>query len=204
MTKDVSAFDSSDTTTSDRPTATFDIAGRTYEMRCPKMRVWMAVMERQEDYESGQVLKPHVQDIYLRLATDPSVEERDKLLAQLGTVQSVFSQAPTVLQLASFFLDFLASCMVDPKDAQALAEAYNSNDGAVDIPHLRLALDDMDSKFADWLDEQADLVGVRRPELPERPEPARNRADRRAGTRTTTKPAAGRKPTRAAKRVPAA
>lgn len=167
-------------------------------MRCPKLRVWMAVIERQEDYDAGQALKPHVQEMYLKLAQQPSDEERDKLIDQYKTIQPVFAQAPTVLQLAAFLLDFLASCMVDPQQGQVLSEAYNTNDGAVDIPHLRRALDDMDENFADWLDEQADFVGVRRPELPERPEPVANRTEKRAAAR---RPAAAKK-TSSARRTP--
>lgn len=183
MTKSVSAFDSAAVTVPDRPTATLTIADREYEVRCPKLRVWMSVIERQEDYEAGTALKPHVQELYLKLAQHPSDEERDKLIDQYRTLQPVYSAAPTVLQLATYLLDFLCSCMIDRADAQTLSEAYNTDDGDVDIPHLRRALDEMDSAFADWLDAQADFVGVQRPELPE---PVPNRAAKRAAGRTST------------------
>jgi hypothetical protein len=195
VTKDVSVFDSAAVTVPDRPTATFTIGGREYKMRCPKLRVWMAVIERQEDYDAGQALKPHIQELYTQLAKRPIGEERDKLIEQYKTIQPVYSQAPTALQLATFLLDFLANCMIEADDRQALSEAYHTDDGPVDIPDLRRALDEMDEVFADWLDAQSDFVGVQRPELPERPEPVANRADRRASGRTSAakKPAGSKR-----------
>ena len=201
MTSDVSSFASGDVSVSKRPSASFPIGDAEYELRCPKLRVWMAVIERQEDYEAGQSLKPHVQELVRRLSdTDArDDEERTRLLEQYKTVQPVFAQAPTALQLADYLLDFLASCATSPDQRQRMFEQYHSNEGSIDIPHLRTAVNAMDTAFTAWLDEQADIVGVRRPELPE-PQPVNRAARRNAGAN----PSAGKKPARVGKPVRAA
>lgn len=186
--KDVTTFDSAAVPVPERPVGLVDIAGRQFEMRCPKLRVWMAMIERQEDYDAGQALKPHIQEIYRKLAQSPGDEERNKLIEQYSVIQPTFSQAPTALQLADLLLDFLCSCMVNRSEADVLRQSYSSDDGGCDIPHLRLALDEMDEVFSSWLDDQADLVGVKRPEPVERPEPI-NRAARRQNSRTRKTPA---------------
>lgn len=170
-------YDSAAVTVPERPVGTVVVAGTPYEMRCPKLRVWIAIIERQEDYDAGQALKPHILEIYRKLAQSPGQEERDKLIEQYAILQPTYTQAPTALQLAELLLDFLCSCMVDRSAADALRLSYNSDDGC-DIPHLRLALDDMDEVFSQWLDDQSDFVGVNRPEPPAKPEPAARTARR--------------------------
>lgn len=190
--KDATRFDSAAVTVTERPVGVVNIAGRDYEVRCPKLRVWIAMIERQEDYDAGQALKPHIQEIYRKLAQGPGDEERNKLIEQYAVIQPTYSQAPTALQLADLLLDFLCSCMTDRASADALRQSYASDEGGCDIPHLRLAIDDMDEVFAGWLDDQSDLVGVNRPEPPERPQPANREARRqtaraqKAATKTTT------------------
>lgn len=189
-TEAATTFDSAAVTVPDRPTGTITIAGRDYSMRCPKLRVWMAIIERQEDYEAAQAIKPHIQTIYRKLSSNVAEEERNKLIEQYGVLQPTFSQAPTALQLAELLLEFMCSCMIERTDAEDLRAAYISDDGPCDIPHLRMALDDMDETFSSWLDDQADFVGVQRPELPERPEPANREQRRGAAKKNGTKRAA--------------
>lgn len=195
-TKDLTTFDSAAVPVPDRPVGIVSIAGTDYELRCPKLRVWMAIIERQEDYDSGQALKPHIHEIYRKLAQSPGDEERNKLIEQYGVLQPTFAQAPTALQLADMLLDFLCSCMTDRAKSDHLRRAYVSDDGPCDIPHLRMALDEMDEIFSKWLDEQADTVGVIRPELPERPQPV-NREARRQTARSTKKTSSRRSTTAA-------
>lgn len=179
---DATTFDSTAVTVAERPVGVVNIAGTDYEMRCPKLRVWIAMIERQEDYDGGQALKPHIQEIYRKLNQSPGEEERNKLIEQYSIIQPTFSRAPTALQLADLLLDFLCACMVNKTGAETLRQSYNNDDGGCDIPHLRLALDDMDNVFSQWLDDQSNLVGVTRPEPVERPQPA-NREERRAAAR---------------------
>jgi hypothetical protein len=195
-TNDVTTFESADVAVAERPTVTLTIAGAEYEVQCPKLRVWMGVIDRQEDYNAGQAFKPHIQELYQKLAGEVSDEERVTLLDQFRTMQPVFAQAPTMLQLSASLLEFLCSCMVSTVDADRLRAGYLNDNGPVDIPHLRRALDEMDSAFEDWLEAQAEFVGVKKPELPPRPEPA-NRADRRAQSRRSP---SGKQPVKVAKR----
>lgn len=181
---DATTFDSASVTVPDRPVGIVTIAGKDYQLRCPKLRVWMAMIERQEDYEAGQALKPHIQEIYRKLNQSPGEDERVKLIEQYSVLQPSFARSPTALQLAELLLDFLCSCMLDKSDADTLRKSYNSEDGGCDIPHLRVALDDMDDVFSAWLDDQSNLVGVNRPELVERPQPV-NREERRKAARKT-------------------
>lgn len=177
----------------ERPIGVVSIAGRDYQMRCPKLRVWMAMIERMEDYESAQSVKPHIQEIYRKLTQSPSDEERNKLIEQYSVLQPAYSQAPTALRLADMMLDFLCNCMIERPEADKLRRSYSDDDGGCDIPHLRLALDEMDEIFTTWLDEQSDVVGVKRPEPAERPEPAsrttrpRPTAAKKAAGKSTTK-----------------
>lgn len=205
--KDATTFDSGSVAVTERPVGVVTIAGRDYEVRCPKLRVWISMIERQEDYEAAQALKPHIQEIYRKLAASPGEEERNKLIEQYAVIQPTYSQAPTALQLADQLLDFLCSCMTDRSGADALRQSYTSDEGRCDIPHLRLALDDMDVVFSAWLDDQSDFVGVKRPEPPERPQPA-NREQRRQAARTqktTAKPSARTTSAKStARRTPAA
>lgn len=183
--KDVTTYDSADVTVPDRPVGPVNIAGMDFEMRCPKLRVWMAIIERQEDYDAAQALKPHILDFYRKLAQDPSDEERTKLIEQYSVLHPTYSQAPTALQLADLLLEFLCSCMTNREDAEKLRRAYTDDDGPCDIPHLRIALDDMDEIFSAWLDDQADTVGVKRPAL-EKPEPANRQARRETARQKKT------------------
>jgi hypothetical protein len=186
------AFDSSSVIVAERPVGVITIAGREYKIRCPKLRVWIAMIERQEDYDAGQALKPHIQEIYRKLSASPGEEERGKLIEQYSVIQPTFGRAPTALQLAELLLDFLCSCMTDKSSADELRTSYNDDGGECDIPHLRLALDEMDEVFSTWIDEQSDLVGVARPEPVERPEPV-NREARRATARKKPATKAGTK-----------
>lgn len=182
---DATTFDSAAVTVAERPVGVVNIAGTDYQMRCPKLRVWIAMIERQEDYDGGQALKPHIQEIYRKLNQSPGEEERTKLIEQYSILQPTYARAPTALQLAELLLDFLCACMLDRSSAEALRQSYNNDDGGCDIPHLRVALDDMDAVFSQWLDDQSNLVGVTRPEPVERPVPV-NREARRATTRKTS------------------
>lgn len=167
MTENATTFDSAAVTVAERPVGVVTIAGEDYKVRCPKLRVWIAMIERQEDYDAGQAIKPHIQEIYRKLAQSPGDEERSKLIEQYSILQPTYGQAPTALQLADLLLDFLCACITNRDAADALRRSYASDEGGCDIPHLRVALDDMDDVFSAWLDDQSDLVGVKRPEPPQ-------------------------------------
>lgn len=198
VTTDATTFDSAAVTVADRPVGVVSIAGRAYEMRCPKLRVWMTMIERMEDYESAQALKPHIQEIYRKLTQSPGDEERNKLIEHYAVLQPTFAQAPTALQLADHMLDFLANCMTNRAEAEALRRSYSDDTGGCDIPHLRLALDEMDEIFAAWLDEQSDVVGVKRPEPAERAEPNRTARSQPARAKKTLGKGAAKRVTAAA------
>ncbi len=168
---------------SDRPIETFGIAGVDYQIRCPKLRVWLEIVLQQENYDAGQALKPQVLDLIDKLSRDLPSAERNELVSQFAALQPVYSAAPNPLQFAQSILEFLCSCLIEDGAGDKLRAAYWSNDGVMDLPHLRQALRDMDEIFADWLDEQSDLTGVVRRTVPETPEPA-NRTARRATPRT--------------------
>jgi hypothetical protein len=204
VTANTTTFDSAAVTATERPVGIITVAGQDYEVRCPKLRVWMAMIERQEDYDTGQALKPHILDIYRKLAQSPGDEERAKLIEQYSILQPNFSQAPTALQLAELLLDFLCACMTNKEAAEALRRSYASDEGGCDIPHLRVALDDMDEVFSAWLDDQSDLVGVNRPEppVPVNRESRRQTARAQKAETTTSGRSAGKKakrPTEAAR-----
>jgi hypothetical protein len=173
VTTDATTFDSAAVTIAERPTGVVNIAGRDYEVRCPKLRVWMRMIERMEDYEGAQSLKPHIQELYRKLTQNPSDDERNKLIEQYSVLQPTYGQAPSALRLADEMLEFLCSCITDRSKADELRKSYADEEGGCDIPHLRLALEDMDEVFTAWLDEQSDVVGVKRPEPVERPEPVK-------------------------------
>jgi hypothetical protein len=190
VTENATTFDSAAVTVAERPVGVITIAGDKYEVRCPKLRVWIAMIERQEDYDAGQALKPHIQEIYRKLAASPGDEERAKLIEQYSIIQPTYGQAPTALQLADLLLDFLCACMINRDAADALRRSYTSDEGGCDIPHLRVALDDMDSA---WLDDQSDLVGVKRPEPPapvNREARRQTARDQKAATKTGSRTAA--------------
>lgn len=202
MTQNSTAFVSSDFEVPDRPTGELVIAGVTYEVRCPKLRLWMEMVQRQEDYQAGIAFKPQIQRIVSelnainvraeerrgRLTPDEEAESR-KLVEQYTALQPVLTSAPNALQYAEILLDFISKCLLDQAQAAVIRSSYFNDHNGIDIPHLRHALDDMESQFADWFDSEADSIGVQRPELPEpTPIPAqRSRAPRKKPA-TTGKP----------------
>lgn len=176
-------MDSSTVVVPERPTGDLPIAGTSYAVRCPKLKLWMTVLEHQKQSRARQALEPQIERVYERFielnqAGVGEGEEVDKLLNQLSVLQNACGQSPNTLQLADIFLDFLGTCIIDKKQSERLSALYHSNDGDVDMPHLVIAVDHLNVLFQGWLYDQADFVGMEPPEIPERPAP--NRAARRA------------------------
>lgn len=167
--KSVTAFSTGDVDVPKRPTTTITIGSGTYDVRAPKMSIWMDTGFMLERIDKGQAARERLENEAV-----PLVEQRD--------LQQLVDRTPEPEEIHALLIDgriengritggFLRRCL-GPDGYARVANELDDDDTELDMPDLYQAAFELYQEFEPWCVARAETMGLVAPKA----SPGRKRA----------------------------